>query len=147
MVDYWKNDTGSNFIKKNCISLDLSVRRVRYEFFCFFFYFFLCLSPDPDAVRSGFYEIAKKMCGIPIYSGRMPLSEITENLVQWLRQEKISRNNPTRKYRCRKDTWNVFLFFYLLYFPSKIMHFTFLGKRNKQKIMKHDLLFFDKSIT
>ena len=82
MLDYWKNDTGSNFIKKNCISLDLSVRRVRYEFFCFFFYFFLCLSPDPDAVRSGFYEIAKKMCGIPIYSGRMPLSEITENLVQ-----------------------------------------------------------------
>ena len=79
MLDYWKNDTGSNFIKKNCISLDLSVRRVRYEFF---FNFFLCLSPDPDAVRSVFYEIAKKMCGIPIYSGRMPLSEITENLVQ-----------------------------------------------------------------
>ena len=50
--------------------------------FACFFYFFLCLSPDPDAVRSGFYEIAKKMCGIPIYSGRMPLSEITENLVQ-----------------------------------------------------------------
>ena len=52
------------------------------SFFACFFNVFLCLSPDPDAVRSGFYEIAKKMCGIPIYSGRMPLSEITENLVQ-----------------------------------------------------------------
>ena len=44
MLDYWKNDTGSNFIKKNCISLDLSVRRVRYEFFCFFLFFLMSLS-------------------------------------------------------------------------------------------------------
>ena len=32
------------------------------------------------------------------------------------------------------------MFFYPLYSPSKIMQFLFLGKRNKQKIMKHDLL-------
>ena len=82
MLDYWKTDTGSNFIKKNCISLDPSSGGFGMSFFACFFNVFLCLSPDPDAVRSGFYEIAKKMCGIPIYSGRMPLSEITENLVQ-----------------------------------------------------------------
>ena len=52
------------------------------SFFACFFNFVLFLSPDPDVVRSGSYEIAKEMCGIPIYSGRMPLSEITENLVQ-----------------------------------------------------------------
>ena len=102
-----------------------------WVFLLVFFYFFLCLSPDPDAVRSGFYEIAKKMCGIPIYSGRMPLSEITENLVQWLRQEKISRNNPTRKYRCRKNPWNVFLFFLSPLFPIQ-NYAIFISGKEKQ---------------
>ena len=100
----------------------------------FFFNFFLCLSPDPDAVRSGFYEIAKKMCGIPIYSGRMPLSEITENLVQWLRQEKISRNNPTRKYRCRKNPWNVFLFFIPTIPLPKLCNFYFWERETNRRL-------------
>ena len=74
------------------------------------------------------------MCGIPIYSGRMPLSEITENLVQWLRQEKISRNNPTRKYRCRKDTWNVFLFFIPTIPLPKLCNFYFWERGTNRRL-------------
>ena len=40
MLDYWKTDTGSNFIKKNCISLDPSSGGFGMSFFaCFFLTF------------------------------------------------------------------------------------------------------------